>query len=311
MATLRDIKQRIKSVSSTQKITKAMKMVATAKLRRAQERIINARPFAFQISEMMSHLITENDLTSNPFLFNRPVKKVAVIVVTADRGLCGAFNTNILKDASKLIDAELKQQNVNSVVYCVGKKSFDYFSKRNYDVIGNVVNIFNDLKVEFAYKIAKDIINGYLKNEYDKVIIIYNEFKSIIQQRIVREDYLPIPLKIDKKKFKNSNSSRRLRSSKDGIFNLETESMDYIYEPSQKDIFNYILPKYLNAQMWRFLLESNAAELGARMTAMDNATSNADEIIRTLRIKFNKERQASITKELLEVVSGANALQSS
>lgn len=290
MATLRDIRQRIRSVSSTQKITKAMKMVSTAKLRRAQERIINARPYAFQISEMMSHLITENDLNTNAFLINRTIKKVAVVVVTADRGLCGAFNTNILKEASKLVDIELKEQNIKSAIYCVGKKSFDYFSKRNYEIIGNVVNIFNNLQIEFSYKIARDIINGYLNNEYDKVIIIYNEFKSIIQQKIVREDYLPIPIKINKTKLENIN---------------------YIYEPSQKDIFNYILPKYLNAQMWRFLLESNAAELGARMTAMDNATSNADELIRNLRIKFNKERQAAITKELLEVVSGANALKSS
>jgi F-type H+-transporting ATPase subunit gamma len=290
MATLRDIKRRIKGVQSTQQITKAMKMVAAAKLRRAQEKIINARPYAREIFVMLSHLISENDLDANPFLKPREIKKVALVVVTADRGLCGAFNTNIIKEAVRYIEEELLPNKIEATIFCAGRKGSEFFSKRDYNVAFKKQGFFSTLQFESALEIANELINGYLNGTYDKVVIIYNEFKSIIQQRISVEQFLPIP--VDKNNGKD-----------------KTSLPNYIYEPNQQYIFNYLLPKHLKAQLWRILLESNAAGLGAQMTAMDNATTNARELIRTLQLKYNKERQAAITNEILEIVSGANALK--
>jgi F-type H+-transporting ATPase subunit gamma len=288
MATLRDIKSRIKGVKSTQQITKAMKMVAAAKLRRAQESVINARPYARKISELISHLVTEEDLVNNPFIIQREIKNIAYIIVTADRGLCGAFNNNILKEATRQLNInDLSKPDITSHVYCIGKKSSDFYKKRNYPLAGNVSGIFSTLKYESALTISRELIDKYLDNSFDKIVIIYNEFKSIIQQKIVTEQFLPIPIKLNDE---NGN-----------------KPVDFIFEPGQKEIFNYLLPKHLKAQLWRILLESNAAELGAKMTAMDNATTNAKELIRTLQLTYNKERQAAITKEILEIVSGANA----
>ena len=290
MATLRDIKRRIKGVQSTQQITKAMKMVAAAKLRKAQDKIINARPYAREIFEMLSHLVTEQDMNTNSYLKPRETKNVAILVVTADRGLCGAFNANIIKEAVRYIDEEITPNNLKASLICVGKKGNDFFSKRDFNVIYKKIGLFSTLRYESVLEILDEVIKGYLNNTYDKVIIIYNEFKSIIQQKIVIEQFLPIPV------IKNSEKEEHILPN-------------YIYEPSQRYIFNYLLPKHLRAQFWRVLLESNAAEYGAQMTAMDNATTNAKELIRTLQLKYNKERQASITKEILEIVSGANALK--
>ncbi len=292
MATLRDIKNRIKGVQNTQQITKAMKMVAAARLRRAQENIINARPYARKIAEMLSHLVTDEDIEINPFIFQREIKNVAIVVVTADRGLCGAFNTNINRETKRIIDEEYSGTSVLPHVFCIGKKGFEFFSKRDYDVVGKKIGIFSSISYEDALKITKELIDVYLNGTFDKIFIVYNEFKSIIQQKIVTEQFLPIPIQ------KDSEEERK-------------NQPNYIFEPDQKDIFNYLLPKHLKAQMWRILLESNAAELGAKMTAMDNATTNAKELIRTLQVKYNKERQAAITKEILEIVSGANALRES
>jgi len=289
MAILRDIRRRIKGVQSTQQITKAMKMVAAARLRKAQDNIINARPYARQIAIMLSHLVTDEDFVSNPFIAPRELKNIAVVVVSADRGLCGAFNSNIIKEAVRFMSEELRN-NSAAYVYCVGKKNFDYFGKKDYQLAGKNIGLFSALKYESALDISNEIIKKYLDGTFDKVLVIYNEFKSIIQQRIVIEQFLPVPVS------KPAGEERR-------------NQPNYIYEPDQKAIFDYLLPKHLKAQMWRILLESNAAELGARMTSMDNATTNAKELIRTLQLKYNKERQASITKEILEIVSGANALK--
>ncbi|MDR3665618.1 MAG: ATP synthase F1 subunit gamma [Ignavibacteriaceae bacterium] len=288
MATLRDIKSRIKGVKSTQQITKAMKMVAAAKLRRAQESVINARPYARKISELISHLITEDDMVNNPFIIQREIKNIAYVIVTADRGLCGAFNNNILKESVRqLSNNDASIPGVTSHIYCIGKKSSDFYKRREYPVAGNVSGIFSTLKYDSSLTITRELIDKYLDNSFDKIIIIYNEFKSIIQQRIVTEQFLPIPIKLN---------------NEEGI-----KQIDFIFEPGQREVFNYLLPKHLKAQIWRILLESNAAELGAKMTAMDNATTNAKELIRTLQLTYNKERQAAITKEILEIVSGANA----
>ncbi len=290
MATLRDIKRRIKGVQNTQQITKAMKMVAAAKLRRAQESVINARPYAREIFQMLSHLVTEFDLNNNPFLKQREVKNAALAIITADRGLCGAFNTNIIREANRYINEELLPNKINYRLFCIGKKGADFFGKRDFNIAFRKEGIFSNLGYESALAIYEELIAGYLNGTYDKVIIIYNEFKSIIQQKIVVEQFLPVPIQLKTEEEK-------------------VNTPNYIYEPDQRSIFNYLLPKHLKAQIWRMLLESNASEQGAKMTAMDNATTNAKELIRTLQLKYNKERQAAITKEILEIVSGANALK--
>ncbi|MBS4035997.1 MAG: ATP synthase F1 subunit gamma [Ignavibacterium sp.] len=293
MATLRDIKNRIKGVKNTQQITKAMKMVAASKLRRAQESIINARPYAKKIAEMFSNLVTEEDKQTNPLILPKDyISNVAIVIVTADRGLCGAFNTNIIREANRYINEEIKETGTNYQLYCIGKKGSDYFSKRNYNVSKIFPDVFTSLNYTSAQKISDELTAGYLKGDFDKVILIFNEFKSLIQQRIVVEQFLPIPV------HKSEEDDSGVESN-------------YLYEPDQKSIFNYLIPKHLRGQIWRVLLESNAAEFASRMTAMDNATTNAKELIRTLNITYNKARQAAITKEILEIVSGANALKQS
>lgn len=291
MATLRDIKNRIKGVKSTQQITKAMKMVAAARLRRAQESVINARPYARKIWEMLSNNITENDLALNPFFVQREIKNIAVVVVTADRGLCGAFNSNLIKESNRYINDVLNHANSNVQLFCIGRKGYDYFSKRNFKIYDKELGLFSNLKYAEALRITEKLTSSYLSGLFDRIVIVYNEFKSIIQQKIVVEQFLPINL------AENTKEDKSLPN--------------YIYEPNQKFILQQLLPKHLRAQIWRILLESNASELGARMTAMDNATTNAKELIRTLQLKYNKERQAAITKELLEIVGGANALKAS
>jgi F-type H+-transporting ATPase subunit gamma len=296
VATLREIRRRITGVKNTQKITKAMKMVAAAKLRRAQDAIVSARPYARKMNELLRHLVTKIDPSINPLLETREIKKVALIVVTADRGLCGAFNTNIVKAAVEHINKNyrhlLDQLHAFKLVI-VGKKGFDFFNKRDFELHAKHVGIFQSLDFHHARSIVQEVTEGYLKREFDKVEVVYNEFKSVIQQRIVVEQLLPIP----PEEIKKTDDLKSL------------SQVEYIYEPSSADIINALLPKHLNFQMWRILLESNAAEQGARMTAMDNATTNASELIRDLTLSYNKARQASITKELLEIVSGAEALR--
>jgi len=291
MATLRDIKNRIVGVKSTQKITKAMKMIATAKLRGAQQRIVGARPYANKIGEMLSRLAADDSLRTNPFFVNRPEKKVCVVVMTADRGLCGAFNTNIIREATNYIKEEQNDETTVSV-FTLGKKATEYFSKRNYTIEGKIVGLFGSLEYRSTLQLYNDLVPKYLNGEIDKIVMVYNEFVSMIQQRIVKVQLLPIPSILEEKKEKSYSSN-------------------YIFEPNQLSIFESLIPKHLKVQIWRALLESNAAELSARMTAMDNATTNAQELIRSLNLKYNKERQAAITKEILEIVSGANALKAS
>ncbi len=293
MATLRDIKRRIKGVKNTQQITKAMKMVAAARLRRAQENIINSRPYSRKISEVLSHLLKIEKNINNPLITERNVENVALIVITSDRGLCGSFNINAIRFAEEFINNELSELNSKGKVklYCLGKKGNDHFTRRNYNVTGSYPGIFSHLKFEFASGLVRELTHKYLSGEIDKVLVVFNEFKSVIQQKTVIEQLLPI------KPFEESNS--------------DTSYSDYIYEPDKSGIINSMLPKHLNAQMWRYLLESFAAELGARMTAMDMATENAKELIRSLNLTYNKERQASITREIIEIVSGANALKGS
>ena len=293
MATLRDIKQRIVGVKNTQQITKAMKMVAAARLRRAQENIISAKPYARKMSEVLSHLLKSVG-TGNPLFAIREVTSVALVVVTSDRGLCGGFNMNAIRQTEELIEDELREIHENNKLqmYCVGKKGNDYFrNKPEFNIVGAYPGIFSELNFEFAASLANELTAKFINGEVDKVIIVYNEFKSVIQQKIDVKQFLPIE-SIEE----NSEES--------------TKHIEYIYEPDQEEIMNTLLPRHLKGQLWTVLLDSYAAELGARMTAMEMATENAKEMIRTLNIKYNKERQAAITKEILEIVSGANALSS-
>ncbi|MBI5473916.1 MAG: ATP synthase F1 subunit gamma [Ignavibacteriae bacterium] len=291
MATLRELRGRISGVKKTQKITKAMKMVAAAKLRRAQANMIQARPYAAKIKALLQHLSLGTDMTQNSLFQVRPVNAVAVVVVTADRGFCGAFNNNLVKAAEKHILTShkplLDQGKVK--IFAVGKKGFDYFNKRGYSLAGKYIGVYNNLIFSEAQTIVRDVLSGYEKGEYDQVEIISNEFKSVAQSKISLEQFLPIaPLAFDSTQHK---------------------SVDYIYEPSPADILKALVPKHLNFVVWKVLLESNASEQGARMAAMENATTNANELINTLQLSYNKARQASITSELLEIVGGAEALQ--
>jgi F-type H+-transporting ATPase subunit gamma len=240
---------------------------------------------------MLSRLAADDSLQSNPFFATRPLKNVCVVVITADRGLCGAFNTNIIREATNYIKEELNDETAVSV-FTLGKKATEYFSKRNYSIQGKMVGLFSSLEYQSTLQLYNDLVPKYLNGEIDKIVMVYNEFVSMIQQRIVKVQLLPIPFILQEKKEKSYTSN-------------------YIYEPNQISIFESLIPKHLKVQLWRALLESNAAELSARMTAMDNATTNAQELIRSLNLTYNKERQAAITKEILEIVSGANALKAS
>jgi F-type H+-transporting ATPase subunit gamma len=294
MATLREVRRRIAGVKSTQKITKAMKMVSAAKLRRAQLAVVAARPYARAMRDLLQHLLVYAEGPVAAFVQPREVKNVAVVVVTSDRGLCGAFNSNLIRAAVQHLRKRYPEWNGQGRVriYCVGKKATDFFSRRAFSVAEKFVGIFGHLTFIEAQRVARILVDGYTAGTFDRVDVIYNEFKSIAQQNIVVEQFLPVPPA--------------------GVTNgaaPSTTAGEYIYEPSKAGILESLLPKHLNFQIWRVLLESNAAEQGARMAAMDNATENANELIETLQLQYNKARQASITKELLEIVGGAEALR--
>jgi len=295
MATLREVKSRIGGVKKTQKVTKAMKMVAAAKLRRAQGNVVAARPYARSMGSLLRQLAPNLDEAATPLLAPREVRSVALVVVTSDRGLCGAFNANVIRATVSRIEKKypraLEEQRLR--LFCVGKKGFDYFSKRHYNVSGKYVGVYANLVFPQAQTITREIVEGYLKQEFDKVEVIYNEFTSVARQRIVTDPFLPV----------------QPNTPEGGLAGEEPMRVDYIYEPSSVEIVNALVPRHLNIQIWKVLLESNAAEQGARMAAMENATENANEMISYLQLVYNKARQASITKELLEVVGGAEALK--
>ncbi|MBS1552431.1 MAG: ATP synthase F1 subunit gamma [Bacteroidetes bacterium] len=290
MATLKELKIRITGVKNTQKITKAMKMVSSAKLRRAQERIIATRPYARKISQLLADLVSAAGEGVDDLLESREVKTKCVVVVSADRGLAGSFNTNIIRTGNNYINSLDK----NTKVIIVGKKANDSLKKMKINLVKSYTGIFNDLNLEQSNEIVNFIVDGYKKKEYDSVEIIYNEFKSIARQVTVREQFLPLK-KAESKKEKG------------GI--VKQTSGDYIYEPSQYEIIKELIPKQLRVQFWKVLLESNAAEQAARMTAMETATKNASDLLKILELSYNQARQAAITKEILEIVGGAEALK--
>ncbi len=293
MATLRDIRTRIASVKNIAKITSAMKMVAVAKMRRAQANIFAARPYAEKLGTMISLLAADQENLTSPLFEQRSaVRNVALIVVSADRGLCGGFNANLLRSAQNQLRALTKQYPDAKIhLITIGKRSTDFFTRREVTIDAKFPGVFSKLEFATAQSIGRLAVNGFLKGDYDKVQIIVNEFRSIAKQEVAVHDFLPIaPAKSAEKGAKNLN-------------------VEYIYEPSQTEVLNDILPKHLNMQVWRAMLESNAAEQAARMMAMENATRNAKELNRSLTLTYNKLRQAAITTEILEVVGGAEALR--
>jgi F-type H+-transporting ATPase subunit gamma len=295
MPTLREVRSRISGVKKTEKITRAMKMVAAAKLRRAQSSLVAARPYAKGMHRLLQHLLPAIDPAGQPLLQPRPVHTLGIVVITSDRGMCGAFNTNIIKTAQERIASAVNEdgQPIPVRLFCLGKKGVDYFTRQKNTLTGRHPGIFNKLVFGDAQKIAKELTDAFMKGEVDAVELVYNEFKSAAVQRIVAAQFLPIIP--DVAEMAASGAPKRIPN--------------YIYEPAEQELMSALLPRYLNFTLWRVLLESSASEEGARMTAMENATENASEMIATLQLQYNKARQAAITKELLEVVSGAEALK--
>ena len=289
MANLKEVKNRIKTVISTQQITKAMKMVAAAKLRRAQDRIIQMRPYANKLSVILSNVSSgvEDDLT-NIYSEQRPPEKVLLVVISSDRGLCGAFNSNVFKGTIALINEKYQQQkeNANISILPIGKKAHDYFKKRDYHLIEDYAGLFGDLKFDEVRRAAEFAMDGFKNGEFDVVELIYNEFKNVATQILRREQFLPV-------------------TPKEGATEADTSNIDYIFEPTKETIIKDLIPKSLKVGFYKALLESNASEQGARMTAMDKATENASELLKELRLTYNRTRQAAITKEILEIVGGA------
>ena len=282
MANLKDIRDRIKSVKSIQKVTKAMKMVAAAKMRKAQERMEQARPYSNSLSEIIEHLLPDIDRESLTLLQVREIKRKAYVVVSADRGLAGAFNTNLLKIAQKEID-EFGRENVD--IFCIGKKARDHFTYRDYNVLESHIDFWNEMEFENAMMIGRSVIDHFTSGSVDEIHVVYNYFTNIAQQEVKSETLLP--LSYDEGKYTAS---------------------DRLYEPSKKELVEVLIPRHLNIQMWKYLLESYASEQAARMLSMENATSNAQDMIKDLTLQFNKARQAAITTEMLEIVGGAEAL---
>ncbi|MEI8135605.1 MAG: ATP synthase F1 subunit gamma [bacterium] len=300
MATLREIKRRIGGFKSTLKITQAMKMVAAAKLRRAQDAMISARPYSKALDGLLKDLLRSagDEIVQSPMLFGRHLEdkqteKVLLIIVSSDRGLAGAFNTNIIKFAEArmrdLYSTHLATNRLSLIT--VGRRATDYFSKRSYNIIDKHVGVFTKIDFGTAKTIAEKVTALFGDAEYDKIELIYNEFKSVIAQRQTADRLLPV-----------------LERSKLAEAKLASSNIEYIYEPEPAEILNVLVPRHLETQLWKSLLESNAAEQGARMTAMDSAAKNAKDLISKFQLFYNKARQAAITKEILEIVGGAEAL---
>ncbi len=292
MPTLRDIRKRLKAIQNTKKITAAMKMVAAAKLRKVQDRMLNFRPYAIKMDSALSDLARVAEREIHPLLALRPRKNVEVMVLTSDRGLCGAFNTNILRASANYINS-LKKEGLEISLSTVGRKARDYFRRRNVPIRKMWTGLSGKLNYSDAQEIANDLIENYKNETTDEVIIIYNEFKSLILQKVSIMKLFPI-----------GSIEPEEGQAKETLF-----SGDFLYEPSKEAIFETLLPKHIEIQIYRGLLESQAAEEAARMTAMENATKNCGELIDKVTLLANKVRQAGITKELMDIVGGVEALK--
>ncbi len=291
MANLKEVRNRITSVSSTQQITKAMKMVSAAKLKRATNAIVQMRPYADKLNEILANLSATLEDAASPYMQVREPVRVLVVAVTSNRGLAGAFNMNVIKAANNIVAEKYQQQlRANNVaVVAIGRKAQEYYERRKYAVIGNNNELYNELNFENASLITDAIMQGFINGDYDRVELVYNHFRNAAVQYIVTEQLLPVA-KPDKKEA------------------LKTAQVDYILEPSQEDIVQELIPKNIKVQLYKAVLDSHASEHGARMTAMDKATENAGDLLKALKLSYNQARQAAITTELTEIVSGAAAL---
>lgn len=293
MANLRDIRNRIESIKNTQQITRAMKMVAAAKLRKAQDRIVETRPYASKMKKVVGRLVKSS--SEDNVLLRKPesIDNVLLIVVGSDRGLCGGFNNNLFKVVEKTIAEEYKdyQESGNLSLICIGRQATKYFGKRDYQIVAEHPGFWDNIEFNKATEIMKSVVAEFKSGDYDEVKVAYNEFKSVIAQNRLVESVLPID---------SAN-----------LIDEETENTttEYIFEPDVENILKKLLPLHLNLQLWKALLESNAAEQGARMTAMDNATENAQEMKEDLQLEYNRARQSAITTEISEIISGAQALE--
>jgi len=295
MPNLLDIRRRIKSVKNTQQITKAMKMVSAAKLKRAQDRVVTARPFATKMTQVLGELAARTDENfHHPLLDARGDQRYLLLLVTADKGLCGAFNTNLIKAAQGFIRENSSRQ---VELITAGRKGRDFFRRRQFSIVGEYLGLTGKGRVDLseALGVAGDVIKRFIEDEgIDKVFLLYNEFKTVLQQRVVIEQLLPV--------------SRAVAESQQAKPGTERNLIDYVYEQPPAEIFSVLLPRLVETQVFRALLESVASEQGARMTAMDAASKNAKELIDTLTLNMNRVRQAAITNEIIEIVSGASAL---
>jgi F-type H+-transporting ATPase subunit gamma len=291
MANLKEVRIRIASVQSTQQITKAMKMVSAAKLKRATNAIIQLRPYATKLKEILGNLSASLEGSSSPFIQEREPNKVLIIVVSSNRGLAGAFNMNVIKATNNLIANKYSEQykNGNVSIVAIGKKSQDFYEKRNYNIIGNNNEVYSALTFENVTKITDSIMAGFAKGDFDKVELVYNKFKNAAVQILTTEQLLPLPKNAAEEHVKEAN-------------------IDYILEPSKENIVEQLIPKSIKIQLYKAVLDSHAAEHGARMTSMDKATENAGDLLKALKLSYNQARQAAITTELTEIVSGAAAL---
>ena len=285
MANLKDIRNKIKSVKSIQQVTKAMKMVAAAKLRKSQENMEKARPYSGSIKETINSILPDIDRSLLPILDTRSIKKGLFVVVSADRGMAGGFNANVIKTTEKAVNEFGKDK---SEIICIGKKAYDHFKNRDYNMVQHYIDFWSDLKFNSAKSIGDDIVDRYRNKEIDSVHFIYNEFKSVASQIIRSEKLFPL-------EYNNEEKNESINNK--------------VFMPSKNKIIKTLIPKYINVQIWQYFLESNASEQAARMLAMENATENAGEMISDLSLEYNKARQAAITTEIIEIVSGANALE--
>ncbi|GGC73157.1 ATP synthase gamma chain [Pedobacter quisquiliarum] len=293
MANLKEVRIRIASVQSTQQITKAMKMVSAAKLKRATNAITQLRPYATKLKEILGNLSASLEGSSSPFIQEREPNKVLVVVVSSNRGLAGAFNMNVIKATNNLIAERYSEQfkNGNVKVVAVGKKAQDFYEKRNYNTIGNNNELYTALTFENVTKITEAIMDGFVKGEYDEVQVVYNRFKNAAVQIVTTEQLLPLK-----------------RTAEAEVETVKGNNVDYILEPSKVEIVEQLIPKSIKIQLYKAILDSHASEHGARMTSMDKATENAGDLLKALKLSYNQARQAAITTELTEIVSGAAAL---
>jgi F-type H+-transporting ATPase subunit gamma len=293
MPSLKEVKSRISSVISTQQITKAMKMVAAAKLRKSQDRIMQMRPFAQKLNSLLQNLSAAGSDGQAWYSTKREEKKVLIVAISSDRGLCGSFNSTVFKATLRLIAEKYDSQNRqgNVAVLPLGKKAFEFFNKRNVRTVNDYWNVFHNLSFDGVAEVGQYLIDSFREGKYDKIEIVYNEFKNVATQIQRTEQFLPV-----KEVAKGKATS--------------TQQVDYIYQPNQEEIITGLVPKSLKVQLYKAVLDSNASENGARMTAMDKATENAGELLKDLRLTYNRTRQAAITKEILEIVAGAEALKS-